>query len=43
MYYKSNTIIPKAINWKDISLPNNWSLAELVPPEPEPLLNQIRI
>jgi len=38
---RSNTVIPKAIQWKDISLPEDWILEGAAPPElpPPPQLN----
>ena len=34
---RSNTVVPKAIHWKDISLPEDWILEGATPPElPQP-------
>jgi hypothetical protein len=34
---RSNTVVPKAIQWKDISLPEDWILEGVAPPElPQP-------
>jgi len=34
---RSNTVVPKAIQWKDISLPEDWILEGAAPPElPQP-------
>jgi len=29
---RSNTVVPKAIKWKDISLPEDWILKGAAPP-----------
>jgi len=33
---RSNTVVPKAIQWKDISLPEDWILEGAAPPELQP-------
>jgi hypothetical protein len=41
---RSNTFVPKAIKWKDISLPEDWILEGAAPPElPQPPQPNIQI
>jgi len=41
---RSNTVVPKAIQWKDISLPEDWILEGAAPPElPQPPQPNVQI
>ena len=41
---RSNTVVPKAIQWKDISLPEDWILECAAPPElPKPPQPNVQI
>jgi len=42
--FRSNTVVPKAIKWKDISLPEDWILEGATPPElPQPPQPNVQI
>jgi hypothetical protein len=41
---RTNTVVPKAIQWKDITLPDDWILERATPPEiPQPQQPNVQI